>query len=472
MKSLEVPLSADSTFAIVKKGYTRSLIQPSILEASQHSTWGRSSSGSLMRSIGSVLLVLFAPTLVVCSYITLSAFHGSFYEFFFAALQDGFLSVVWSNRPRFSQEATGAFLLWVAFQGILFRYLPGPKHNGQRSPAGHLLTYRTNGLRAWFVTHALAVALCWYGVLDPAFIPKNWGGLVAVMNAAGMLLSALAFIKAHFRPSHADDRKFSGSIAYDFYMGIELNPRIWGDFDLKLFTNGRPGIIAWTLIDLSNIAYQYQTYGHVDTSIVYVTILHAIYVLDFFANESWYLRTIDIAHDHFGFYLAWGSFVWLPTMYTIQAQYLGLYPTPTSTVYQLAVFFIGVAGYIIFRSVNSQKDRVRRYNGRCFIWGKPAKYIVAAYKTSDGQSHKSLLLCSGWWGWSRHANYLGDLLLSSAMCALVGSSKILVWFYAIFMTILLVHRCKRDEARCSKKYGAVWDAYCREVPWRILPGVW
>jgi len=35
----------------------------------------------------------------------------------------------------------------------------------------------------------------------------------------------------------------------------------------------------------------------------------AIYVVDFFANEDWYLRTIDICHDHFGFYLAWGDLV-------------------------------------------------------------------------------------------------------------------------------------------------------------------
>jgi 7-dehydrocholesterol reductase len=37
-------------------------------------------------------------------------------------------------------------------------------------------------------------------------------------------------------------------------------------------------------------------------------------VVDFFINEDWYLRTIDIAHDHFGFYLAWGDVVWLPFM--------------------------------------------------------------------------------------------------------------------------------------------------------------
>lgn len=41
---------------------------------------------------------------------------------------------------------------------------------------------------------------------------------------------------------------WTGSILYDMYMGIELNPRFGKYFDFKLFTNGRPGIIAWTLM--------------------------------------------------------------------------------------------------------------------------------------------------------------------------------------------------------------------------------
>jgi len=45
-----------------------------------------------------------------------------------------------------------------------------------------------------------------------------------------------------------------------------------------------------------------------------------IYVVDFFWNEAWYLKTIDICHDHFGFYLAWGDLVWLPFMYTLQVR--------------------------------------------------------------------------------------------------------------------------------------------------------
>ena len=44
-----------------------------------------------------------------------------------------------------------------------------------------------------------------------------------------------------------------GSAPYDFYMGIELNPRFGKYFDFKLFTNGRPGMIAWTLMFVSRV---------------------------------------------------------------------------------------------------------------------------------------------------------------------------------------------------------------------------
>lgn len=46
----------------------------------------------------------------------------------------------------------------------------------------------------------------------------------------------------------------------------------------------------------------------------------AIYVLDFFWNETWYLKTMDICHDHFGWYLGWGDCVWLPYLYTLQVR--------------------------------------------------------------------------------------------------------------------------------------------------------
>jgi len=63
-------------------------------------------------------------------------------------------------------------------------------------------------------------------------------------------------------------------------------------------------------------------------------------------------------------------------------------------------------------------------------------------------------------------------MLSYAMCATCGLNHLLPWTYAIFMTMILVHRCYRDEKRCSAKYGDQWKTYCKVVPWRMVPGIW
>lgn len=59
----------------------------------------------------------------------------------------------------------------------------------------------------------------------------------------------------------------------------------------------------------------------------------------------------------------------------------------------------------------------------------------------------SYLLTSGWWGISRHANYLGDLMMSLSFCLTCGFTHILPYFYIIYMAILLGGRVFRDEAR-------------------------
>jgi len=202
-----------------------------------------------------------------------------------------------------------------------------------------------------------------------------------------------------------------------------------------------------------------------------VHLLHLTYILDFFYHEGWYLRTIDIAHDHFGFYLAWGDTIFLPMMYTLQSLYLLYHPVHLSPLALLSVLFLGWSGYGVFRAVNNQKDRVRATKGRCSVWGSPAQCIEVHYTTMDGP-RSSLLLCSGFWGLSRHFNYVGDLMISSAMCLACGTQHLLPYFYIVYMTIVLLHRVERDQARCAAKYGLYWQEYCRRVPYKVLPYVY
>ncbi|KAM0190045.1 hypothetical protein ACHAPI_009681 [Fusarium lateritium] len=211
--------------------------------------WGRTGPGrSWLRSLIAASPLFLAPMASISTFITLAQYDGSLSLFSAAVKEHGFWKIYAQYGPQTSIKGIVAVICWVGLQAILYRYLPGENHQGQHTPAGYLLTYKINGLSAWIVTHVLYATLGWLGILDPGFIPRNWSSLIGAMNLAGFVISAFAFVKAYVAPTHPEDRKFSGSILYDFYMGIELNPRLGCDFDMKLFSNGRAGMMVWTLM--------------------------------------------------------------------------------------------------------------------------------------------------------------------------------------------------------------------------------
>jgi 7-dehydrocholesterol reductase len=335
-----------------------------------------------------------------------------------------------------------------------------------------VLEYRLNGALAWLVTHALLyVAVFQWRLLPATLVWDHWGGLFVAANVAGVLVAAAAWVKGHLAPTYRDDRRFSGSGVYDFFGGIELNPRL-GSLDVKLFHIGRVGMLAWTVVNASFAARQYAELGRLTTSMLVVNVLQLLYVLDLLWREEWYLKTIDIQHDRFGFYLAWGSTVWLPFTYTLQAAYLVAHPVDLSPAAATAVLALGLGGYALFLSANRQRDRFRRARGEIAIWGRPARFVPAGYVTADGAAHATRLLTSGWWGLARHTNYVGDIMLATAFGLACGFGHVVPYVYAIYLTGLLIHRVYRDERRCRQRYGPAWDAYCAVVPYRMIPKVW
>lgn len=458
-------------------------IQQKVDALDEKNLWGRAWHVSLPTTLGCLLLLMTTPLMVFYFYIC--AFHFDCSLFLpIHMLFKGQLSLgdLYFLLPPFSWNAAFIFLGWVALQ-VLLAVLPdgvqcilksyqGGNMQGAVTPAGLKLWYQINGLQAWFVSHFLffmgAFVFDWF---SPTIIFDHWGTLLWIVNIAGFSLALFTYAKAYFFPSFPEDRKFSSSMFYDFFMGVELNPRI-GPIDLKLFFNGRPGIVAWTLINISFASAQYALYGYVTNSMLLVNLLHGVYVLYFFWKEAWYLKTIDIHHDHFGWMLAWGDCVWLPYMYTLQALFLVFNPVELSRPYALFVLGLGLLGLWIFAAANNQKDRIRKLESGTLIWGRQPDIITCRYTTQDGSIRENKLLASGWWGIARHMNYTGDLILSLSYSLACGLTSLFPYFYFIFLSILLIHRCLRDEDRCQNKYGIHWKEYCARVPYRLIPRIW
>lgn len=463
---------------------TKSLGSVSNGSAATQGQWGRAWEVDWF-SLASVIFLLLCAPFIVYYFIMACDQYGCSLAAPLGDIATGRarLSDIWAKTPPVTRTAAQLYTAWVTFQVLLYMLLPdfchkflpgyvGGVQEGAVTPAGVVNKYQINGLQAWLITHLLWFAnshvLSWF---SPTIIFDNWIPLLWCANILGYAVSTFAMIKGYCFPTDARDCKFTGNFFYNYMMGIEFNPRIGKWFDFKLFFNGRPGIVAWTLINLSFAAKQQQLYGHVTNSMVLVNVLQAIYVLDFFWNETWYLKTIDICHDHFGWYLGWGDCVWLPYLYTLQGLYLVYHPVQLSTPYAVGVLLLGLLGYYVFRMANHQKDLFRRTDGRCLIWGRKPQVIECSYTSADGQKHHSKLLVSGFWGVARHFNYTGDLLGSLAYCLACGGGHLLPYFYIIYMGILLTHRCLRDEHRCANKYGRDWERYTAAVPYRLLPGV-
>lgn len=257
-------------------------------------------------------------------------------------------------------------------------------------------------------------------------------------------------------------------LIYEFYRGMELHPRIFG-VDVKQLTNCRFGLLAWELLVVTFFLAGWQRNGFSLAHLVCV-VLQTIYLAKFYWWETGYFNTLDIILDRAGYYICWGCLVFVPSLYTFSSYYLVANPPLVSSNGSVLILLLGVVAIALNYRVDWEKEYFRAHNGKCFLWGRRVTYVDAQYTTTSGV-RKSKLLTSGFWGAARHLNYTFELTLALAWCLPGLGYGVMPFIYFIFLFILLVHRVFRDEEKCSAKYGEAWVKYCKEVPYRMIPGI-
>ena len=353
---------------------------------------------------------------------------------------------------------------WLLAQVVLQHFGPGRQVFGEPLPDGRRLPYRMNGLFALVVTFVGVAALHVGGIVSIGIWYEEFGPLLTVSTIVAFVFSI--FLYAYGQRCEPGAIR-SKNLIYDFWMGTARNPRVPNrpeGFDLKLFCEARPGLLLWVLVNLSFAYTQWERHGFVSGPMMLVVVFQFIYVADYFWHEDAILTTMDIKHERFGFMLAFGDLVWVPMTYSLQAHYLVEHAHDLPWWGTAGIIVVNMTGFLIFRSVNLQKHKFRADPDGTVIWGRKAEYI----RTSQGTP----LLVSGFWGWSRHFNYVGDLLMALSWSLPCLFASVLPYFYPIYFAALLVHRERRDHAICESKYGEDWATYCERVPYRIVPGVY
>ena len=95
------------------------------------------------------------------------------------------------------------------------------------------------------------IGLVWWEVLEGTVIYDNFGGLVAVAHIWSAVLTLLHYAVPLLRRT---PHVHHGSLLLDLWLGIDLNPRIFG-VDLKTFAY-RPPMLGYVLINISLAAQQ------------------------------------------------------------------------------------------------------------------------------------------------------------------------------------------------------------------------
>ncbi|KAF3910189.1 hypothetical protein ABW21_db0201210 [Orbilia brochopaga] len=355
-----------------------------------------------------------------------------------------------------------AYILALVFLNVT---IPVRDRLGVRLKTGEQLIYNLNAFETFMpMIGALAFGTYKYG-WEWSFWTWIWEHYLHLLTAANVIAFCLAcaVYAASFRSSKPllAAGGNSGNHIYDWFIGRELNPRI-GNLDIKLFCELHPGMMGWAVLNLAFAAHQYQSIGRITDSMILVNIFQFWYIFDALYNEPAVLTTMDITSDGFGFMLSFGDIVWVPFTYSLQARYLAMYPIDLGILGVSGVLLVKGIGYFVFRGANSQKNAFRMNPN------DPALRHLKYIETKSG----SKLLISGWWGISRHVNYLGDWIMGWSWCLPTGFDTWVTYFYVGYFAVLLINRERRDDGHCRVKYGSDWDRYTSIVKSRIVPGIY
>ena len=374
-------------------------------------------------------------------------------------------------------RATTVYLVWVSFQALLYMYAPGPVGEGlpciDGPDQGVRLKYKYNGQFAWGVTLVMVAVLHFTGVFRLTELASMFGPMQTVCNLYTYLLILALYL--HARWTNTLERR-TDSPVYDYFMGPKLNPRI-GNFDVKFFHELRPGIMHWFFTTIGFAIKQYERDGAVTMPMLLVCFYHLCFVNACYKGEQCVPMSMDIIYEKFGWMLGWLDLVCVPFVFPLQAYYLYVIPPFEHPWYITSLLlFAHCFAYYMFDTSNAQKDYFRA-NEKKDQHHIPYGFPNLPWSKLDNPNYLptkrgTKLLLDGWWKYARHCNYAGDIIMSWTWGLTCGVSSYFPFAYTTYLTPLLLHRERRDNIECKRKYGEDWDKYCEAVPYRIFPYIY
>jgi delta24(24(1))-sterol reductase len=444
-------------------------------------------------SWGVSAMIIGFPLLMYYMWIGATFYNGKFPT---PAYGQNFSDFVKHMGNLVYEEAFPSLLAWkiyclfVVFEAVCYCLLPGVWVYGKplAHEGGKQLKYYCSGVWSFYTTILVMGALHYSGLFPLYTIIDEFGSIMSVAIISGFLVSFVAYFSALARGAQ---HRMTGYPIYDFFMGAELNPRLFGILDFKMFFEVRlPWYILFGL-SCATAARQYEQYGYVSAEVCFLVMAHFLYANACSKGEecivtTWFVLPLqsreirtnflrDMYFEKWGFMLIFWNLAGVPLSYCHCTLYLANHDPSTYSwnKYVLIVLFTSyLFMYWIWDTTNSQKNRFRAQERGYLMERKTFPQLPwqtvknpRIIKTKSGDS----ILVDGWYGYARKIHYTCDLYFALTWGLITGFNSPFPWFYPLFFACMIVHRTYRDIERCKIKYKESWDEYTKLVPYLFIP---
>ena len=373
-----------------------------------------------------------------------------------------------------SLRAWTIYWTFCGMQAAFYVLLPGITQQGKPLPheGGKRLDYYCSGVPSWYATLAVTFFLHTAGLFKMYEVIDEFGPIMSVAIISGFLVSTALYASAFF---YGKQHRMTGYHIYDFFMGAELNPRIFGIMDLKMFFEVRMPWYMLFLISLAVAARQYEHFGWVSGEVAFLVMAHFLYANACSKAEGMIITSWDMYYEKLGFMLTFWNLAGVPLSYCHCAIYLAN-RAPSQyhwNKFALTAFYvIYLFVYWVWDTCNHQKNHFRQAEHGCYVYRTAPPQLPwqrienpKFIKTSTGDS----ILMDGWYGYARKVHYTCDMVFALSWALITGFDSPFPWFYPVFFAAMIVHRAIRDVQRCRIKYGEAWREYERQVPYLFIP---
>lgn len=374
-----------------------------------------------------------------------------------------------------SLKAWAIYWIFFIFEAICYVYMPGGVYADGKPllhEGGRKLSYYCSGMQSFYVTIAAAIGLHVSGLFPLYTLMDEFGPIMSVAIITGFLLSFVFYFSALARGA---EHRMTGYPVYDFFMGAELNPRILGWLDFKMFFEVR---IPWYMLFLTSLgacARQWEQYGYVSGELAFLLMAHWLYANACSKAEQLIPTTWDMYYEKLGFMLTFWNLAGVPLSYCHCTVYLANHDPATYRWPRPFLAFLYISylfAYWVWDTAGSQKNGFRseqrgKLPERKTFPQLPYRWVKNPVTIPVPGADP--LLCDGWYKYARKIHYTADVWFAICWALVTGFDSPLPWFYPVFFVIMIAHRASRDIHRCRERYGKAWEEYERRVPYLFIP---